>query len=155
MPPCHDIPFYKLSFLPINVLFLDTVHRVRTSEAFESPAEAILIMASQVKPMLGLPKSDTGGIFASCRSSRVSFSLVLLGIGEGNMKKENIYQKKSKIYPLKSSLNMKRSDTCTSVIVQVERLQLCMKQSFLCTPEQYTAPYGTVRRTTKLSLLYI
>eukprot|EP00439_Symbiodinium_sp_Y106_P059304 s1874_g8.t1 len=27
-------------------------------------ASAILIMASQIKPMLGLPKSDTGGIFA-------------------------------------------------------------------------------------------
>eukprot|EP00913_Durusdinium_trenchii_P017324 g16292.t1 len=27
-------------------------------------ASAILIMASQMKPMLGLPKSDTGGIFA-------------------------------------------------------------------------------------------
>lgn len=29
-------------------------------------SQAILIMASQFKPMLGLPKSDTGGIFVTC-----------------------------------------------------------------------------------------
>ncbi|CAE7829448.1 ATG8CL [Symbiodinium sp. KB8] len=41
-------------------------------------ASAILIMASQIKPMLGLPKSDTGGIFAIALSHPRDFQDVRL-----------------------------------------------------------------------------
>lgn len=41
-------------------------------------ASAILIMASQIKPMLGLPKSDTGGIFAIALSHPRDFQVVRL-----------------------------------------------------------------------------
>ena len=38
-------------------------------------AQAILIMASQFKPMLGLPKSDTGGIFVPRLNVTLSFGM--------------------------------------------------------------------------------
>ncbi len=41
-------------------------HILYTSPFVRLDSQAILIMASQFKPMLGLPKSDTGGIFATC-----------------------------------------------------------------------------------------